>query len=144
MRRKAVIAPSVRLQVIQRDNGRCRGCGICDEDSLQADHIIPESRGGNGSLDNLQALCGVCNNRKGNTDIGELPIRERIEGFGDKSIVLSERTRFLEMVSDARKREIEHIRAKIRAWRNEGIRELIIRNRLGKMVDARRVDSLLR
>ena len=83
MRRKAVISPAIRLQVVTRDNGRCRACGIGDVDALQCDHIVPESKGGDHRPDNLQALCGVCNNRKGNTDIGELPIRERIDGFGE-------------------------------------------------------------
>ena len=40
MRRKKPIPASLRLQVIDRDNGRCRACGIGDRDALQADHIV--------------------------------------------------------------------------------------------------------
>jgi hypothetical protein len=144
MRRKAVIPASVRLQVIARDNGRCRACGIGDVDALQCDHIVPESRGGDSSLENLQALCGVCNNRKGNTDIGELPRREVSNGFGDYDTVMIERASFLRMLDDARVSENVRMRAMVQAWRDAQVKGYIIRNRLSKMVDPRKVDALMR
>ena len=144
MRRKAVIPASVRLQVIARDNGRCRACGIGDVDALQCDHIVPESRGGDSSLENLQALCGVCNNRKGNTDIGELPRREASNGFGDYDTVMIERASFLRMLDDARVSENVRMRAMVQAWRDAQVKGYIIRNRLSKMVDPRKVDALMR
>lgn len=144
MRRKAVISASIRLQVIARDNGRCRACGIGDVDALQCDHIVPESKGGDSSLENLQALCGVCNNRKGNTDIGELPRRERIDGFGDYASVMAERSSFLRMLDDARVSENVRMRAMVQAWRDAQVKGYVIRNRLSKMVDPRKVDALMR
>lgn len=144
MRRKAVIPASVRLQVIARDNGRCRACGIGDVDALQCDHIVPESKGGDSSLENLQALCGVCNNRKGNTDIGELPRREVSNGFGDYDTVMIERASFLRMLDDARVSENVRMRAMVQAWRDAQVKGYIIRNRLSKMVDPRKVDALMR
>ena len=144
MRRKAVIPASIRLQVIARDNGRCRACGIGDVDALQCDHIVPESKGGDSSLENLQALCGVCNNRKGNTDIGELPRRERIDGFGDYASVMAERSNFLRMLDDARVSENVRMRAMVQAWRDAQVKGYVIRNRLSKMVDPRKVDALMR
>ena len=144
MRRKKVIPASVRLQVIERDNGRCRACGIGDRDALQCDHIVPESRGGDDSLSNLQALCGVCNNRKGNTDVGELPIQEPIDGFGDYATVMSSRTLFLEMVANARENENATLRAKVATWRAAQVKGYIIRRRLEKIADPRKVDTLMR
>jgi hypothetical protein len=144
MRRKAVIPASIRLQVIARDNGRCRACGMGDVDALQCDHIVPESKGGDSSLENLQALCGVCNNRKGNTDIGELPVRECIDGFGDYATVMVERSSFVRLLDTARKAETEKHRIMLRTWREAQVKGYIIRRRLSKIMDPRKVDSLMR
>lgn len=144
MRRKAVIPPSIRLQVISRDNGRCRACGIGDVDALQCDHIVPESKGGDSSLENLQALCGVCNNRKGNTDIGELPIRERIEGFGDYATVMMERAAFVERLAVVRQEEMARVRALAQTWRECNLQGFVIRRRVEKIVGKQKVDSIMR
>jgi hypothetical protein len=92
----------------------------------------------------LQALCGVCNNRKGNTDIGELPIRDRVEGFGDYATVMVERTAFLETLANARQNEIVKLRAMVKVWRESNVRGLVIRRRVEKMVGKQKVDSIMR
>lgn len=59
-------------------------CGICSEPidrtlkfpdpmSVHLDHIVPISRGGSHTRDNVQATHGVCNMRKGNRLMGETP-----------------------------------------------------------------------
>ena len=143
MRRKKPIPASLRLQVIDRDNGCCRACGIGDRDALQADHIVPESKGGKTSLDNLQALCSVCNNRKQNTVV-ELSVRQPVEGFGDYNEVMQGRTEFLETLSNVRQAEVRRLEGLVKAWRQANIRGCIIRNRLEKMVDKRKVESILK
>ena len=47
-----------------RDKGRCVYCGSTD--NLQLDHIIPFSKGGATTVENLQLLCQKCNIRKSN------------------------------------------------------------------------------
>ncbi|MEZ0070090.1 superfamily II DNA or RNA helicase [Streptacidiphilus sp. MAP12-20] len=46
-------------------------CKICRRavpfDLMQGDHVVPWSRGGRTSIENLQAICGSCNLRKGST-----------------------------------------------------------------------------
>ncbi len=42
-------------------------CAHCEtQEDIQRDHIIPLSRGGVNTIDNLQPLCGHCNASKGN------------------------------------------------------------------------------
>lgn len=62
--RKEPIPEATRWTVFQRDGFRCRICG--SQEFLRADHIIPESKGGPTTIDNLQTLCRSCNSRKGN------------------------------------------------------------------------------
>lgn len=143
MRRKKPISSSVRETVITRDNGRCRGCGIADRDAIQCDHILPESRGGSDRLDNLQALCGVCNNRKGNVDIGELPILPPVEGFGDFADVMHKRGVFMEMVANARQTEFASLTRIAAEMRKNGMEGYKIRKSLEKMVQAKYVEKIL-
>lgn len=63
---KQRISSFIRRQVIQRDGYHCV---YCDEDLSQAeihlDHVIPESKGGPTTVDNLQVTCRKCNTAKG-------------------------------------------------------------------------------
>ena len=60
---RRVIPTSVKLEVWQRDGGKCTKCGATDD--LHFDHIIPWSKGGSSSkADNIQLLCGKHNLEK--------------------------------------------------------------------------------
>ena len=45
-----------------------RICWICGESASTADHVIPRSKGGNDSDDNLRPCCMADNARRGNED----------------------------------------------------------------------------
>lgn len=64
--KKRAIPKTIRTQVFERDAYRCKHCG--SHKDLRADHIIPESKGGPTTVDNLQTLCVRCNSRKGTRD----------------------------------------------------------------------------
>ena len=64
--RKARIPDSVRWAVWERDNFTCQHCGV--RRYLSIDHVVPESKGGTLTMDNLQTLCVGCNSRKGARD----------------------------------------------------------------------------
>ena len=52
-----------RKNVLRRDRFRCQYCG--SRDRLTVDHVLPKSRGGRDTWENLVAACTPCNNRKG-------------------------------------------------------------------------------
>ena len=55
----------LRATVLIRDNCICRMCGASPAKdagvTLHIDHVIPWSKGGTTTLDNLQTLCSACN-----------------------------------------------------------------------------------
>ncbi|MCK6439725.1 MAG: HNH endonuclease [Planctomycetes bacterium] len=53
------IAESVKRKVFKRDKGQCVYCGWREE--LHFDHVIPFSRGGANTIENIQLLCKRCN-----------------------------------------------------------------------------------
>ena len=61
------IKPSLRFEILKRDDYRCQMCGVTAKDgaTLEIDHIYPVSRGGTNEPDNLQVLCRDCNAGKG-------------------------------------------------------------------------------
>ncbi|MBF2056754.1 MAG: HNH endonuclease [Cyanobacterium sp. T60_A2020_053] len=56
--------PLTRKNVLERDRNCCQYCNY-KGDQLTIDHIIPRSRGGGDSWENLVAACVRCNIRKG-------------------------------------------------------------------------------
>lgn len=64
------ISLRMRFNVFKRDNYRCCICGASPATNptieLQCDHIIPYSKGGTNTIDNLQTLCSKCNLGKSN------------------------------------------------------------------------------
>jgi len=53
-----------RKNILRRDNHKCVYCGRGDL-PFTIDHIIPKSKGGSDSWDNLVTACLTCNNKKG-------------------------------------------------------------------------------
>jgi 5-methylcytosine-specific restriction endonuclease McrA len=55
-----------RKNILLRDRNTCQFCGTAFPASeLTLDHVLPRSRGGRSSWENLVASCYSCNNRKG-------------------------------------------------------------------------------
>ena len=66
LQNKARIPLNLRRRVLERDG---LYCVYCDEDltdkEIHMDHVIPESKGGSTTFDNLQVTCRKCNLAKG-------------------------------------------------------------------------------
>ena len=64
----------VSIDIFKRDNWKCKICGIAlnkhgkipDKDTPTIDHIVPLSKGGSHTYDNVQTVCYICNCKKGN------------------------------------------------------------------------------
>jgi 5-methylcytosine-specific restriction endonuclease McrA len=55
-----------RKNILLRDRNTCQFCrSILPASELTLDHVLPRSRGGRSSWENLVACCYQCNNRKG-------------------------------------------------------------------------------
>lgn len=69
-RDKRAISLGVRFQVLNRDKFKCLLCGDSPSSNpvcvLHVDHIVPWSKGGRTSAENLRSLCGACNIGRGN------------------------------------------------------------------------------
>ncbi|TAE75363.1 MAG: HNH endonuclease [Bacteroidetes bacterium] len=52
-----------RQNIFKRDGGKCQYCGTTHD--LTLDHVLPRSRGGKSSWENLATACKPCNSRKG-------------------------------------------------------------------------------
>lgn len=61
--RKA-LTNDIMSEVWARDGGACVECGSTED--LQFDHMIPYSKGGSSTVENLRILCQFCNSTRGN------------------------------------------------------------------------------
>jgi hypothetical protein len=61
---RASIPDDIKMFVWSRDGGACVKCG--SKEKLHFDHVIPVSKGGGNSNQNIQILCETCNLRKSN------------------------------------------------------------------------------
>lgn len=59
-----------KRNLFKRDNGSCVYCGSDHE--LTIDHVVPKSKGGQTSWENVVTACKSCNNRKDNKSLAEI------------------------------------------------------------------------
>ena len=62
-----------RKNILLRDRNTCQYCGaILNANEMTLDHVLPRSRGGLSTWENLVACCHDCNRRKGSQLLHEL------------------------------------------------------------------------
>jgi len=72
-RERGRMSKTRRRRILERDMYTCQACGYqgASGEELQIDHMLPVSRGGTSHDANLQVLCAMCNQAKGNRTMGE-------------------------------------------------------------------------
>ena len=63
--------PLNRTNIYKRDNYQCVYCGCDDVRQLTLDHVVPQSKGGPNSWDNLVTACKICNSEKADLTLEE-------------------------------------------------------------------------
>jgi 5-methylcytosine-specific restriction endonuclease McrA len=66
-----------RRAVFARDRWTCQYCG--SHGNLTVDHVVPRSKGGTSSWDNIVASCAPCNRRKGDALLRQAGMKLRRE-----------------------------------------------------------------
>lgn len=66
-----------RRNIMKRDGNRCQYCG--SSRNLTIDHVLPRSRGGRDTWENLVTACDSCNVEKGNRtpEEAQMPLRRK-------------------------------------------------------------------
>lgn len=68
-----------RKNILKRDRNTCQYCG--SRENLTIDHVLPKSRGGRDTWENLVAACVSCNNAKGDNTPEEVGMELAREPF---------------------------------------------------------------
>ncbi|HLJ29205.1 MAG TPA: HNH endonuclease [Candidatus Angelobacter sp.] len=65
-----------RKNILLRDRNTCQYCGVVmSSNDLTLDHVVPRSRGGSSTWENLVACCHSCNRKKGNHLLVEINMK---------------------------------------------------------------------
>ncbi len=86
--------PLTRKNILQRDDHCCQYCGSVGN-KLSIDHVLPRSRGGKDSWENVTTACLPCNILKGNKTPEEANMLLRIKPHKPLSNLSFETTRHI-------------------------------------------------
>jgi len=84
--------PFNRKNIMHRDNYTCQYCGKVSS-SLTIDHIIPKSKGGKSTWENVVAACARCNSLKADKTLEESGLRLRKNPGRPKNYIRFELTK---------------------------------------------------
>lgn len=74
-----------RKNILKRDHYACVYCG--SREKLTLDHVIPKSRGGEDTWENLVTACSLCNHKKGDRTLREAKMKLLVKPFRPNHIL---------------------------------------------------------
>ena len=76
---RRIVLPVTRRGILSRDNYTCQYCGAMpSRRELTIDHVLPRSRGGKTTWENVVTACQKCNGRKGSRTPEEAHMKLRV------------------------------------------------------------------
>lgn len=102
----------VRFEVFKRDKFICQYCGKHPPDiTLEIDHIIPKSKKGTDSLENLITSCFDCNRGKSNRLLKDLPksLETKYKELKEREIQYKEYRKLLNKIDRSIQKDIDYI-----------------------------------
>lgn len=67
----------LRMQVYERDGYKCVLCGSSSK--LVTRHVVPKSKGGESTLDNLRTVCDPCSRKLGKKGLEDIPAQASMQ-----------------------------------------------------------------
>lgn len=99
-----------RFEVFKRDRFQCQYCGRTPPQViLEADHVVPESKDGPSTIDNLVTACRDCNSGKSDIPLDNVPrpLAEKIQEASEKREQIEAYNAFLMEQREAEERQVE-------------------------------------
>lgn len=111
MKRRPLTKKS-RFEIFKRDQFTCVYCGSTPPAvTLEVDHVIPVSSGGENEIDNLVCSCFDCNRGKGKNNLDSIPetINEKAEYAKEREGQIKEYRKLIKRVRARKSRDVKAV-----------------------------------
>ena len=106
------VSKKVRFEVFKRDNFQCQYCGNTPPSIiLEIDHVLPRSKKGNDSIENLVTSCFDCNRGKSDGLLSTIPIplKQTFDGIKEREEQLKEYNKLLASIRRRQNSDIKRV-----------------------------------
>jgi hypothetical protein len=106
------LSKKLRFEVFKRDGFRCQYCGQHPPTViLEADHVLPKSKGGSDDINNLVTSCFDCNRGKSANELTSVPltVAQNVKLIKEREAQYKEYLKLLKRVDEREGDEIDHI-----------------------------------
>jgi len=133
------LTKKIRFEVFKRDNFTCQYCGKTPPAiTLEVDHIMPISKGGNDDINNLITSCFGCNRGKGSIELKRITpaLENNLEVLKEKEKQLKEYLKTIKKIELIKQKMfIEVIIIFEKEFKDKTINESFINSTINKFVN---------